>query len=339
MLDDYNKIYKGYKKILFVGSYPPPLGGVSVHIYRLIELLKKDGLKSSIFNTFRALIHRRIKSFVLFLRIILGNYEIVHLHNSKVKVFEVILLAKRFKSFKLYFTDHNPRLFEGLSSKEIVLVKRFLSTCDLLIAVSAQIVENYKKEGVSHQNNQIVLNAFLPPPINDEERILKTYPESLLSIMHNRHPLITSNAYQLNFQNEVDLYGLDLCIEATKRLKPLYHDILFVFAIANEQYNADYLAKMRTLVFENNLENNFIFLTGQKELWPIIKRSDLFLRPTNTDGDAISIREALFFKVSVIASDVCKRAEGVITFNNRDIDDLFSKLMTHFNSNKNINHD
>ena len=49
------------------------------------------------------------------------------------------------------------------------------------------------------------------------------------------------------------------------------------------------------------------------------------VRPTNTDGDALSIREAMYFKISVIASDVTTRPENTIIFKNRDLDDFYIK--------------
>jgi len=335
MLDDYLKIYHGSRRILFVGSYPPPLGGVSVHIYRLVKLLKANSYKPFVFNTYRALIHNRIKHLVLLVKIVFRNYQVIHVHNSRVKVFKTILVAKKFKDFRLIFTDHNPRLFEGLKDDEIKIVKRFLDSCDLLIAVAPHVVENYKKVGGFVYEKQIIMNAFLPPPIDEEEQILKTYPSSLLTFINQRNPVIVGNAYQLNFQDGVDLYGLDLCIEVIRRLRVKFGNIICVYAIANDKYNSDYLTKMKNLVTEYKLSDNFFFLIGQRELWPLLKKADLLLRPTNSDGDAVSIREARYFNTPVIASDICVRIEGVTTFKSRDIDDLYNKMLDHFSLQNN----
>jgi hypothetical protein len=53
----------------------------------------------------------------------------------------------------------------------------------------------------------------------------------------------------------------------------------------------------------------------------------LFLRPSNSDGDAISIREALYYKVPTIASNVIRRPKGTITFKNRNLQDLTFKTI------------
>ena len=61
-------------------------------------------------------------------------------------------------------------------------------------------------------------------------------------------------------------------------------------------------------------------------IWPLFKKVDLFLRPTNTDGFGISLAEAIHFGTLAIASDVCPRPEGTILFKNRDFNDLFTKV-------------
>jgi hypothetical protein len=54
----------------------------------------------------------------------------------------------------------------------------------------------------------------------------------------------------------------------------------------------------------------------------ILETSDLFLRATNTDGDATSLREALALDVPVAASDASPRPEGVVLFRKRDTRDM-----------------
>ncbi len=50
----------------------------------------------------------------------------------------------------------------------------------------------------------------------------------------------------------------------------------------------------------------------------IIARSDLFVRPTLSDGDAISVREAIAMDTPVVASDVVARPEGTLCFKTGD---------------------
>jgi glycosyltransferase involved in cell wall biosynthesis len=59
---------------------------------------------------------------------------------------------------------------------------------------------------------------------------------------------------------------------------------------------------------------------------PVLAEADVFVRPTNTDGDANSVREALYLGVPAVASDVVERPAGTILFRTRDLDDLEAKV-------------
>ena len=82
---------------------------------------------------------------------------------------------------------------------------------------------------------------------------------------------------------------------------------------------------MKKKINDLNLGENFYLMTGNVILWPLFRKVDLMIRPTTSDGDAISVREALFFNCPVIASDVTSRPKDVIIFKNRDIMDLYKK--------------
>ena len=172
----------------------------------------------------------------------------------------------------------------------------------------------------------IVRDAFLPPPLEDEPKILATYPDEMRNFMEVQRPLIVANAFQLADWNGIDLYGLDMCIELIHRLKKKYPSVGLLFALANEQYRTDYYAKMRGLIADYGLQRNVYFLTDQHELWPILKDCDVMVRPTCTDGYGVSVAEALYFNRPAVASDVCKRPEGCAVFRNRDMDDFEAKV-------------
>ena len=85
---------------------------------------------------------------------------------------------------------------------------------------------------------------------------------------------------------------------------------------------------MKCKIEELGVKNNFYFLTGQRELWPLFKKVNLMVRPTSSDGFGISISEALFFSCPAIASNVCERPTGTIIFENRNLNDLTEKCIT-----------
>ena len=173
--------------------------------------------------------------------------------------------------------------------------------------------------------NIFVKHAFLPPPLEEESKIITTYDEELINFIQTKKPLIVANAYALDFHNNEDLYGLDMCIELIKLLKKDFPSVGFLFALANEKINNYYFEKMKNKVKKLNLQENFYFIIGQKELWPLFKKVDLMIRPTCVDAYGISIAEALYFSCPAIASDVCIRPKGTILFKNRNLADLYEK--------------
>jgi glycogen synthase len=59
----------------------------------------------------------------------------------------------------------------------------------------------------------------------------------------------------------------------------------------------------------------------------LMRRMNVFVRPTYFDGDASSVREALALGVPVVASDTDFRPEGVVLFRRGCVDDLTDKIV------------
>lgn len=137
-----------------------------------------------------------------------------------------------------------------------------------------------------------------------------------------------ANAARVYILNNIDGYGIDMCVELTNLLKKDFPNIGFLFALSTTKMEKVYFLKMKKEIKDLDIEQNFYFMTRNKELWPIFKNADLMIRPTISDGDAISIREALYFNCPVIASNVTTRPKGTILFKNRDLNDLYDKCVT-----------
>jgi glycosyltransferase involved in cell wall biosynthesis len=315
-------IYSDSSRILLIGPLPPPYGGVSVHIKRLKKLLDKAGFNTNTF--YRSDNHNSIllNALILFKKIIFGNYNIVHIHGYFRAYALVVFVARYLISYRIYYTVHNPRLFQNKNGIAIFLINKFIEKIDCLVLVSKDLIKDFKRNKVRLPKKVFVCNAFLPPPEEDEPGIIDTYSAQTLDFVSNHKPLIIANASRICFYNDIDLYGLDLCIELSAVLKKKYPKIGLLFSLANENVNSDYIEKKKRRISELDIEENFFFMTGQKELWPLYKRADIGVRPTATDGDAVSIREALCFKTPVVASDVVSRPKNTITFKHRDLCDL-----------------
>lgn len=303
---------------LIIGSFPPPLGGVSVHIYRLSRLVSN----STVFDTS---VGGMWKYYKLFRNIMFGSFDVLHLHVLTLKIFVVVYFVRLFRKFEIITTDHNSRLFSEYSGLQRSLLRYFLGNVDYKLVVGGQIKESYLSNGVRRADDTIVSNSFIIPPLGDEEEILASYPGEYSEFLKWHSPVITTSAYQIVFIDGVDLYGFDMCIDLMYHLKNDYPDTGLVLFLANEKMHAEYFKELKEKIEEYGLGGDILFVTGQRELWPMYKHMDLMVRPTYSDGFGVSVAEAIYLGCPALASDVCQRAVGTHLFRNRDQNDFYQQ--------------
>lgn len=299
-------------KILLIGSYPPPLGGVAVFIKRYKHRLESEGHTVDVLNP------ARLSNRTLLGRLLNAparGYDLVSLNYPSVPVM-LVLLARGLASRTEVF-DHNWRRLETWNMFERRLYQLFLGSCRELILTAPHLKSYHREHGVRLPEQTRVQHAFLPPPMEDEAGILASYPADLCEFVRRRRPLVVANAFKLVFHEGVDLYGLDMCVRLVVELRKTYPDAGLLFALA-EMGDGDYAGRMRREADAHGAGRNFYLMSGQLELWPLLKRADLFVRPTSTDGYAVSVAEALSFGCPVVASDVAERPDGTVLFSKRD---------------------
>ena len=136
-----------------------------------------------------------------------------------------------------------------------------------------------------------------------------------------------SNAWNLVMHNNQDLYGLDMCIEAMVKLKEdKTNQYYLIFVVASNTNQQERMAAYKKQINDNKLEDCILIWEQSISFVRLLQECDLVLRTTNTDGDAVSIREALHFGKPVLASDVVKRPDGVVLFKTRNVEDLTNKI-------------
>lgn len=295
-----------------VGPTPPLIGGVSVFLYRRKRQLEIEGHQVEVLD------HKKVSLLGFFLRLALTpfkKYDLVslnHHHWSTALVLLVLGMASRTE-----FIDHNWRILEEIPSFLKPLFKTFLWRSKKAVLISPHLRQRYEDHGVALPPHVELRNIFIPPPLDDERKILKTYTDEALEFLGKKHPLVVANACKITLYHDTDLYGLDMCIELVRELKKTHPNVGMLFALG-EIGDGDYFKAATQKITMAGLANNFHFMTGQKELWPLFKQADLMVRPTITDGYSFSIAEALYFGCPTVASDVCPRPVQTVTFTNRD---------------------
>ena len=320
-------------KIAIIGPYPPPYGGISIHIKRIKNYFEKNHIEYIIYNETRIVGYENIinvkpiysyKKFIF--KIPFLKFGTLHFHSNELKI-QMLLGCYRFLGKKIILTIHIERWLDQLAKLNLVghyLILLSLRNIDKIICVNPRIKKELLYLGFDSKKIEVI-PAFIPPTSDEIE--IKQLPEYFHKIRHKHKFLVTANAFRISFYKNQDLYGIDLSIELMKRLIDNgYKDIGFIYVIPDIG-DYDYFEKMQDLVKKYSLEDNFHFYTEPIAYPAVINMCDLFIRPANTDGDALSVREAISLQRPAIASNVCRRPEGIILFKNRKVDDLYNKVI------------
>lgn len=174
--------------------------------------------------------------------------------------------------------------------------------------------------------NGFIKDAFLPPVLNHESELPAKIKQWIISLKNNKFTICCGNAWKLINNDGVDLYGLDLCIDACKMLKDKGYKLAIVFVVSNVSGDYDindYLA----IIKKYDIEDRFLLVQEPISFVRLIQISDIILRPTNADGDALTIREGLWFNKLVLASDIVQRPPSVKLFKNRDLHSFSNTLI------------
>ncbi|MGO3181907.1 MAG: glycosyltransferase family 4 protein [Aequorivita sp.] len=322
-------------KILQIGPHSY-VGGVSIHIKRLTKILNEDFEFSYIdespanisppkkLNVRRILDHQKIWSTI-------RKQDIIHIHSGNwllrlYFIFVSFLLRK-----PIIVTLHSYRL-NGYKAK---VTERFLSRPKLIIAVSKEIK---RKLSLSLKEKTIIKEAFIPPNMQDEPVLSQEVLEVLRRVDYQNKFLISANAYRLTKFNNRELYGLDQCIdiaELAKKNKLKLHIVFIVGTLGVD--DTEYYESFINLINTHKLDSYITIIPKRISFVRLIQHSNLVLRPTLSDGDAITIREALFLGKRVIASDVVKRPDNVVLYKTGNVNDLYSKIEKVIHDNSKVN--
>jgi hypothetical protein len=106
--------------------------------------------------------------------------------------------------------------------------------------------------------------------------------------------------------------------------------------VSSIRHNQDIFTRSAELIKKLKLTDNFLLIHQELSFIKVMEYSDIIVRATNTDGDSLTVREALFLGKRVIASDIVKRPTGIVLFQNRNMNDLESKLLMLLSTKSNL---
>jgi len=317
-------------KIALLGPYPPPYGGISIHVQRLKENLEKRGVPCTVYDysgTYKSengVVMIKNKATWLLSQLFHNTDSTIHCCGYSPMALIALSLLATIKKRRIIIAPGGFLFSDrpGIGHRLAFLLAKHSGI--YFIAESFRSKDIMVSLGIKPENvNGEIIPCFIPPRVRADD--VTKLPREIQSFVNSHRPIITANAFRISFYNNEDLYGIDLCIDSCAKLKQTHPDIGFVFCLPTIG-DYDYFNEMMRWVKEKNIEGNFLFITEPCQYLAILTRSDVFVRATNTDGDSVSLREALYFKIPSLASDAVPRPAGTVLFKNRNADDLTSKV-------------
>jgi glycosyltransferase involved in cell wall biosynthesis len=305
--------------VLLVGPYPPPYGGISAHVERLARLIQSAGLRAGVLNHFRnqasdplVIGELRRNPWRYWRELHRARARVVHYHHSRWSTLLATALALRHSgapSVATVATVHGQELEPFLRSRipgVAWVTRRALRSFDLLIAVSVEIAPSLHAVGRPVK----VMPAYLP--VGEEQAVLSQRAAAFL----RRGTNLVVAAYRLTLDDHRrTIYGLETAIAAfawAARARPELQLAVFLATAPASRRERELLRTLIESVEDEHIRKRVAVFCGEP-LPPAFPFTAVYLRPTLTDGDAVSIREAVDAGVTVVASDVVRRPAGVVT--------------------------
>lgn len=310
-------------EIAVVGVIPPPFGGVSVHIDRLLFLLRRNCIPYRLYelngrsDADRSIVAlgRSPRTFLQFL--LTCKESIVHFHTDNGTAVMVATCLLRLRRRQAIFTLHSDALMWYYRHAN-VLKQWFLRSCLVhashLIATNALVADWLRSLGVTLSRISVI-PAFLPP--SSEETAREHLPEEIVQFLGCHTPIIGSQAWFGNLRDGTDIYGLDIIADLVLRLREA-HRRVGVYTVISGVCDAKHRERVFDLRDRLGLADNWMIIERNFHAASLYKQSNLFVRPTLTDGDSVSIRECLWLGVPVVASDAVQRPAGCTLFRTHD---------------------
>ena len=310
-------------RILLVGDYPPPYGGIAVHLQQVHRFLRNHGITARVLNIGKGdcadpevISTRKAWRYAFELSRLSAQGWLAHLHVSgnNSKAWWIVGSVGGFSWWTPpVVTVHSGRCPEFLARNGLrrILARAALSSYGAVVAVSPSIERALAEAAVS-PSRIVVQPAFCASEVH-----AGSAPDGFANARSRRSPFLAM-AY-LNSP----VYGLALMAEAVRQLTPTYPRMglaLFGPGASDESLKERPIYKELAPFLEcfGELEHS--------QALALIQQCDAFVRPTLADGDAISVREALMLGVRCVASDVATRPAQTWVFRTGDAADLASKL-------------
>jgi len=293
-------------RVIQLGPFPPPHGGVQTNIVAIRDFLRRRGLQSAVINLTRQRkqaadeVYYPKSAFETAWLLVCERADILHLHIGGrltprlLALGLVCCLAPWRKTVLTFHSGGYPSSPEGRATSRVSFRSFVIRQFDALIAVNDEIAGFFAQCGARRECIHVI--GPHAPVVSDA-----ALPEPLASFFASHQPVLLSVGllepeYDLPLQMDVLGRILGRCPEAG------------LVMIGSGSLERELRRAMRSKPWAARM-----LLPGDVEhpaVLRAIQECSVLLRTTLYDGDSISVRESLALGTPVIATDNAMRPAG-----------------------------
>ncbi len=294
------------RRILILGKIPPPVGGVTIHVLRLQQALTNRGFHDYDFLDLGK------TSYTVLVREVL-SHPVIHLHTSNAYFQMLIAFLCLFSKKKLIITYHgNLGRYNAMKNMMVLFTCRI---CYIPIVLN----EESLAIAMRHNSRTIKISSYIAPhqnnPVDAEIGL------TLSQYQQQFEYIFCTNASNLSWdKNGQEIYGISQLVQKFTTIP----EALLIISDPSQKY-WQHIQASRTI------PPNVQFFFQDHIFAGILHHSHAFIRNTTTDGDSISIHEALNAGLVVFASNVVPRPPECLVYENVFDLDLVKSLHSQKN--------
>jgi glycogen synthase len=296
-------------RVLQLGPFPPPYGGVQANIVAIREHLRRLGVANGVINLTRYrrasgdgvfYPHSAAETAALLLKL---PARILHLHiggTVPLRAAGLALFCSSIPGRKTVFSFHSggyPSSPEGRAAKRASFLGFVFRRLDRIVVVNQEMVDMFRRFGVPQQRIRLILPHFV-----DHDETASSLPQPIGDFFAGHDPVLTTVGL---LEPE---YDLALQIDVLSRIRELHPNAGLVIIGSGS------LEPQLREIIKAKPYGQHVLLAGDVQHSVSLRTildSRLFLRTTLYDGDAVSVREALALRTPIIATDNGMRPDGI----------------------------
>lgn len=301
-------------RVINIGKFPPPVGGISYFLKRLKQHMDSAQRESVFIDVSNVDTQKKEAQGVwcmsllkTFLWLLFTKHSVVVFHSNRLPV----LVGSYLLSYrhKIVIFTHGESILKNADRKKCFLLNRVTA----LVAPIRQLADRIRKTYPEYADKVFHIPFILFPP-----NIRTINHPDIQRIRSSHKTMLSAYAYDIKPMNGVDLYGVDMLIDLMCSLRDADYDVGMVLvlpACSESEFAKERLSR----IHEEKLDNIFfVYRNRLEEATDLFALSDIYVRPSSSDGDSFAVWEALHVGTPVVTSDVVARPKGCQLFRNRD---------------------